>query len=114
MQKAEALQTENIALKDELEALTEENEALKKENAQLIQERDEAQAAAEVQSRTAEAMDWFWQIDEAYVRGRYNLARSLLEQMDDALVEFLPQESATDTDRFSPAQRYQEIYEALY
>ena len=28
----------------------------------------------QVLERTKEAMDYFWQIDEAYVRGRYSLA----------------------------------------
>ena len=31
-----------------------------------------------------------------------------------ALKEYLPTESTTDNDRFSPADRYQEIYDALY
>lgn len=114
MEKAETLQTENMTLKEQVEALEAEKAALNAENARLTQERDAALAAAEAQSRTAEAMDWFWQINEAYARNRNQTARRLIEQMDDALVDFLPQESATDTDRFSPRDRYQEIYDALY
>ena len=58
-------------------------------------------------------------MDEAYVRGRYGLCRDLIQEMEDvtqgtALKDYLPTESATDTDRFSPAQRYQEIYDSLY
>ena len=59
-------------------------------------------------------MDWFWQINEAYVRGRYTQARTLIEDMGEELPEYLPKESITDNDRFSPYDRYQEIYEALY
>lgn len=60
-------------------------------------------------------MDWFWQIDEAYVLGRFSLCRDLIQSLEDGgLVEYLPQDSITDNDRFSPALRYQEIREALY
>ena len=63
---------------------------------------------------TAQAMDFFWQIDEAYVRGRYSLCRELIASLENGrLTAYLPKESATDTDRFSPYDRYQEIYEAL-
>ncbi len=58
-------------------------------------------------------MDWFWQIDEAYVLGRYSLCRELIQEIQDAgLVDYLPKESITDNGRFSPSGRYQEIYEA--
>ena len=64
-------------------------------------------------------MDYFWQLNEGYIRGRYGLCRDLIQAMEDAssgspLKDHLPTESTTDTDRYSPAQRYQEIYEALY
>lgn len=121
MEKVQGLQTENTALKGQLNTLTEENAALAAELAALKSEREQlagelaaAQNAVDAQSRTAEAMDWFWQINEAYVRGRYSLARELMEQMDDTLVEFLPKENTTGTNRFSPAERYQELYDALY
>ena len=65
-------------------------------------------------TKTSEAMDWFWQINEAYVRGSYTQARTLIESMGTVLPNYLPKESITDTDRFSPYDRYQEIYEALY
>ena len=114
MEKAETLQAENAGLKTELNTLRDELEALQEENARLTGELEAAHNAVDAQSRTAEAMDWFWQIDEAYVRGRYALARDLITQMDDTLVAFLPAESLTDTDRYSPLERYQEIYDILY
>jgi len=59
-------------------------------------------------------MDWFWQIDEAYVRGRTNLCRELIASFEAAgLVDTLPQENTTGTERFSPADRYQEIRDAV-
>ena len=74
----------------------------------------------QVLERTKEAMDYFWQIDEAYVRGRYSLCRDLIAVLEDTssgeapLKSYLPQESYTDNGRFSPADRYQEIWDALY
>ena len=70
------------------------------------------------EEKLIQAMDLFWQIDEAYVRGRYSLCRELIGRMEDlsagsALKEYLPTESTTDNDRFSPADRYQEIYDAV-
>ena len=65
--------------------------------------------------RTQQAMDYFWQIDEAFVRGRYSLCRELIAVLEDSsggyvLKEYLPAQSATNNDRFSPADRYLEIY----
>ena len=72
-------------------------------------------AELEQAEQTRQAMDWFWQIDEAYVLGRYSLCRELIQSLEDSgLSERLPQESTTDNGRFSPALRYQEIREALY
>lgn len=114
MGKAEALQTENIALREQLDALTEEKEALTTERDNLSDALSQAKTAADTQAKAAQAMDWFWQIDEAFVRGRYQLARDLMEKMDDTLVAALPKESVTDTGRFSPADRYAELHNALY
>ena len=75
---------------------------------------EELEQENEELTKSAEALDWFWQINEAYVRGRYTQARTLIEDMGEELPEYLPKESITDNDRFSPYDRYQEIYEALY
>lgn len=77
------------------------------------QELKDLEAENEVLTKSTQALDWFWQINEAYVRGRYSLARELIEEMGTELPQYLPQESATDNDRFSPYDRYQEIYEVL-
>ena len=61
------------------------------------------------------AMDWFWQIDEAYAKGRYALCRSLITSLDEAgLTEYLPKASITENDRFSPYDRLAEIREIVY
>ena len=91
---------------------------LYKENAQAKLQAAQAQQAARLESdldSTKRAMDWFWQIDEAYVSGKTRLCRSLIQSLEDAgLRAFLPTESTTDNGRFSPADRYQEIYDALF
>ena len=109
----EKMIAENEQLREQVET---ETNTLDQENQSLKTLTDSLTAQLE---KTRTAMDYFWQVDEAYVRGRYGLCRDLIQAMEDAtqgsaLKEYLPAESATDTDRFSPAQRYQEIYDSLY
>ena len=123
------LRGESVSAMQSIEDIQEENETLKRQVADqearleaAQKEADDAQTQAdaltEAQDRLTRAMDLFWQIDEAYVRGRYSLCRTLIAQMEDitagaALREALPTVSTTDNDRFSPADRYQEIYDAV-
>ena len=117
MQTAQSALEENGALKNEIQDLQEQIDT-------LLGTIDSLTAAGEQQGqvleRTKEAMDYFWQIDEAYVRGRYSLCRDLIAVLEDTssgeapLKSYLPQESYTDNGRFSPADRYQEIWDALY
>ena len=82
---------------------------------QLEEDKQSLTSQLSDQEKASQAMDWFWQIDEAYVLGRYSLCRELIQEIQDAgLVNYLPKESITDNGRFSPSGRYQEIYEALY
>ena len=70
----------------------------------------ELEARLQEQEKTEQAMHWFWQINEASVRGRTTLCRQLITSMEEAgLQDYLPKENDTDTDRFSPYDRYQEI-----
>lgn len=107
---------DNESLRQQAEEMENRLEALEEE---LEEYQAQAQALATQLEKTTKALDYFWQVDEAYVRGRYGLCRDLIQIMEDgssgaALKSYLPEQSATDTDRFSPAQRYQEIYDALY
>lgn len=119
IQNAQEVYEENAKLKSQLNDLEEDLQAaedrlsaLEGENALLQGQFDSLLSTHEA---TAQAMDWFWQIDEAYVRGRYSLCRQLIESISEAgLVQLLPTESFTDNGRFSPYERYQEIYDALY
>ena len=112
VQSLNSLYEENAALKEKTQELEEENQDLQEQVDQLEQQVSDLSVQAE---KTSQAMDWFWQIDEAYVLGRYSLCRELIQEIQDAgLVDYLPKESITDNGRFSPSGRYQEIYEALY
>ena len=82
---------------------------------QLEEDKQSLTSQLSDQEKASQAMDWFWQVDEAYVLGRYSLCRELIQEIQDAgLVDYLPKESITDNGRFSPSGRYQEIYDALY
>ena len=117
---------QSVSAVQSLDNLYKENEALKDQVAQLEQQLQQAAQdrqsekttllqQVEAKEKSLQAMDWFWQIDEAYAKGRYSLCRSLIQNLQNAgLAEYLPKESATDNDRFSPYERYQEIYDNLY
>ena len=112
VQSLQNLSNENAELKDQVEDLQEQ---LSRLQSQLDEQSDSVSQLKTALEKTSAALDWFWQIDEAYVRGRYTLCRQLIESLNEAgLVQWLPQESVTDNERFSPYDRYQEIYEALY
>ena len=101
---------ENKQLKEQLEEQQGALEELQGRFARLEDDYTAAEQARVEQSRTAEAMDWFWQINEAYVRGRYSKCRELISSLEGGgLEEYLPKESATNNDRFSPYDRYMEI-----
>ena len=115
MQSIDSLQKEKEGLESQVALLEEQVAHLEGQVSALQNETAALQSTAEDQAHAAEAMDWFWQIDEAYVLGRYSLCRELIQSLEDSgLSERLPQESTTDNGRFSPALRYQEIREALY
>ena len=112
VQSLQNLYDENAALKEkvtELEGQLQQSTLdHQSEKTNLLQQND-------AQNRALQAMDWFWQIDEAYVRGRYSLCRSLIESLErQGLEEYLPTQSITDNNRYSPADRYREIRERLY
>lgn len=124
----DSLQQQSVSAYQTLQGMIEENERLKEELSKSeIQSKDLAdqlaaarktqnETAAQIQSqeKTTQAMDWFWQINEAYVLKKYTLCRELIHNMEEnQLVQYLPETSVTDNGRFSPADRYQEIYNKL-
>lgn len=122
---ADALQKSASAVQS-VQNVMAENEQLRARVAELEKaEEDRAEAVAQAQTwaqRVQEeadrvsAMQWFWQIESAYVQKRYSAARELIQQFEalPQLKQALPAENTTGTQRFSPADRYQEIYNALY
>jgi len=123
VQTLENLYRENEALKeqvDELEAQAAHlDEQLREEMDRALGLVKDVNSLERTLEQTGRAMDFFWQIDEAYVRGRYTLCRDLIGRMEEVsgeeppLKDYLPETSSTGTDRSSPAQRYQEIFDAL-
>ena len=119
VQSLDNLYKENEELKQSVDYLQEQVAQLEQEKLKLDQDLAAAQDTNQWQQRSAEAMDWFWQVDEAYVRGKYTLCRTLMRHLEDTgdgdpLKNYLPQESATKNGRFSPYHRYEEIYNALH
>ena len=108
-------------LLEETQTLREENEALKEQVTQLDAARQQQNLTLEElleQNRASEdalkAMDWFWQIDEAYVRGRIGLCKELIQALEDSgLASALPDWKAFENERFTPAARYREICDAI-
>lgn len=121
IQSAQQVYEKNVALTEQvanlnlsLSQLSTQMKAAQTENAQLAQQIAQLQQEIDDLTRATQALDWFWQINEAYVRGRDTLARELIETMGSDLPQYLPKESITDNYRFSPYDRYKEIYDALY
>ena len=119
VQSLDNLYKENGELKQSVDYLQEQVAQLEQEKLKLDQDLAAAQDTNQWQQRSAEAMDWFWQVDEAYVRGKYSLCRTLMRHLEDTgdgdpLKNYLPQASATKHGRFSPYDRYEEIYNALH
>lgn len=114
MQSAQDFYEENALLREQLEEMEEQAAAQQSELDQLRQQVQSLQQQADSLDRSTQALDWFWQINEAYVRGRHTLARQLIEEMGTELPQYLPMVSITNNERFSPYDRYQEIYDALY
>lgn len=122
MQSAQEVYEENRTLTEENNALSDQNDHLEDQIYRmqdkinrLEREKQSLQTELSDLQKSNQAMDWFWQIDEAYVRGRHNLCKELITELNAAgLTEYLPRISITENQRFSPYDRYQEIYDALY
>lgn len=115
MQSVQQLYEENTALLEQVDQLEDRLAILEQEQKTLTENTQILSQEKEILTKQTQAMDWFWQINEAYVRGRRNTARDLIEQLQEAgLEEYLPTVSVTDNGRFSPAERYLEICGDLF
>ena len=114
-QSLQGLIEENEKLKVEIAGLETEISKLEASENTLAGQLNTKEQALETAKKSIDAMDWFWQIDEAYVRGRYALCRSLIQELDNAgLTESLPRVSITENDRFSPYDRLREIRDIVF
>lgn len=129
-EKLDILQEKSVSAVQSLQNLYEENDRLKQEldvardqqsaqQAQIAALTDELEKSAAQLANVEHAMDWFWQVNEAYANGKYALCRSLIAHLEDdtqgtPLKNYLPTDSYTNNQRFSPAARYEEIYAALF
>ena len=122
MQSVQALYEENAQLLEEINRLeqilaqqTADKADMSRDISDLNREITALNHKIDQLNLQSQSMDWFWQIDEAYVLGRYSKARELIAQMEQAaLKDCLPEESITDNGRFSPKDRLEEICQALY
>ena len=80
-QSLQGLQEENAALKEKVSELEEQAAQQESQMDELQQNNTQLQ---DTLSKTSSALDWFWQIDEAYVRGRYSLCRQLITSLEEA------------------------------
>ena len=114
VQSLKDLYAENEALRVEIAALETQISKLETDKNTLSGHITNVELSKTKAEKGLQAMDWFWQIDEAYVRGRNTLCRELIANLDNAgLTEYLPRQSITANERFSPYDRLAEIREKL-
>lgn len=115
VQSLQNLYDENAALKEKVDELEDQLRDFQTQYDQLTANYGAMEQSLALLQHSTQAMDWFWQINEAFVRGKYAQCRSLIGELESAgLVASLPKASITDNGRFSPYDRYQEIYEHVF
>lgn len=115
VQSIQNLAEDNKNLREELETKDARIAELEQELKNRQVDTDSFTAQTQALQDQLLAMQWFWQIESAYARGGYSTARELIKQFESTeLAQHLPVDNTTGTKRFSPAARYQEIYDALY
>ena len=111
VQTLQGLMDENSQLKEDVSQLNDQIEELNRQLAAAQDEKNGIEAQVQEEKKVTQAMSWFWQINDASVRGRLNQCRTLITSMEEAgLVNFLPKENTAGEDFLSPADRYAEIY----
>lgn len=114
VQSIQNLIQDSNELRDERDALQKKVDELEDQLKTANEQASLSAATVEEQQNALAAMEYFWQIDEAYVRSRYTTCRELIAALEEAgLDTALPDWKATDTDRPSPAERYAAIKEAV-
>ena len=113
-QTLQGLMDENDQLNEDVGQLNEKIEELESQLAAAQTQQSEVQAQLQEREKAVQAMHWFWQINDASIRGRTALCRQLITALEEAkLQDYLPKENITGTDRFSPYDRYKEIRDKI-
>lgn len=111
VQTLQGLMDENSQLKEDVNQLKHQIEELNRQLSAVQTEKAGIETQVQEEKKITQAMSWFWQINDASVRGRLNQCRALIASLEEAeLVDFLPKENTTSEDFLSPADRYAEIY----
>ena len=109
-QTLQGLINENSQLKTQVKSLEYQIKELEGQLADAEEDYGLLRAQLQGEEKSTLAMHWFWQINEAYVRGRTALCKQLITALEeDNFQNDLPTENITGTDRFSPYDRYMEI-----
>lgn len=114
MQSVENLYDENANLTVENNLLQAEKEALEETCISLEETAQILTSNLEEKENQVLALDYFWQITEAFTLGKEDIVLEYVEMMESSqLVQFLPQKNQSDTGALSPAERYAEILGTL-
>ena len=109
-QTLQGLMSSNDQLKTQVSELEAQLQELQGQLAAAKEEQERLQTQIQNEQKATAAMHWFWQINDASVRGKTKLCRELITALEEAqLQDFLPKENITGTDRYSPYDRYVEI-----
>ena len=105
LQEIQAVQDENIQLREQLEQQTEET-------ADLQRQLEEAAASAESAQKLSEALTGLYTLQQQYATQDYEGCKKTIAAMEESgLDKLLPAE--TDSGVTSPAQRYLQLREAV-
>ena len=113
-QNMSAMQTtQNVIERNK--ALIDENQTLRDRNNELENQAEQQAQLQDLQQKNILALDYLWRIQREYFQGRYNSARALIREFEQAGLEAnLPLEPISDPDYRSPIEQYKSIYNLLF
>lgn len=115
VESIQLLMEDNDKLRQQVKDLEEQLSTQDKELQDAVRSAQSSYEKSQANAEAVEAMQWFWQIESAYAKNRTEYVKELIGKFEaTGLVSALPAENTTGTQRFSPAARYQEIYDSLF
>lgn len=110
VQSLQNLYDQNAKLKEETARLSDQIKALERQVAAAEEGQTALQNEIQDEKKVALAMEWFWQLNDAYVRGRLKQCKEMITAIEEAQLEkLLPAENSANENYLSPAERYAEI-----